>query len=106
MKTDYNKGNFKSIAAHYSIKGKVIGRGTEVSGPVALEKYWEGFSHMAGNWKLTSNNTEIINGQVWQNGTSVITDKNGVATKVRFTLIWAKEEGAWKILMDAYWPGR
>jgi len=42
METDYNKGNFKSIAAHYSIKGKVIGQGTEVSGPVALKNIGKG----------------------------------------------------------------
>lgn len=104
METDFNNGNFKNIATHYSVNGKVIGPGTAVSGTVALEKYWEGFSQVGGKWKLTTSNAEIINGQAWQKGISLITDKNGLEHKVSFTLLWGKEQGLWKILMDAYWP--
>jgi ketosteroid isomerase-like protein len=103
MEDGYNKGKFKKIASFYAANAKVVGKNTEISGIHNMQAYWESFKDLGGTWKLTNEKTERIGDQIWQKGISVITDKNGREHKVRFTLIFIRESGVWKILQDAYW---
>lgn len=103
MEAAYNNGEFKKIAGFYSKNGKIVKKVVEASGREQLQDYWTGFASLGGAWKLESEKTERIGEQIWQKGTSVITDKNSKEHKVNFTLILIKEDGYWKILQDAYW---
>ena len=103
MEDSYNKADFKTIASFYADNAKVVGRTTEISGKKEMIAYWEDFKRLGGTWKLSNDKTERNGNQIWQKGTSVITDKDGKQHKVSFTLIFIQEAGAWKILQDAYW---
>ena len=103
METGYNTGDFQTIAAFYADKGKVIGKGVEISGREAMLTYWKDICTLGGTWKLSNEKTEKIGDAIWQRGVSVITAKDGSQHKVSFTLVLIREGGEWKILQDAYW---
>lgn len=103
MEAAYNSGAFIQIADYYSNHAKIVNKVVEASGRNEIQKYWEGFSRMAGTWKLTNEKTERAGEVIWQKGNSVITDKSGKQHKVNFTLIITQEDGEWKILQDSYW---
>lgn len=103
MELAYNNGNFETIANYYTSNAKVVGKNVEVSGQKELITYWKSFASMAGKWKLETEKAEFVNNQIWQKGTSIITDKNNKQHKVVFTLIIVQENNEWKILQDAYW---
>ncbi len=103
MELAYNNGNFETIATYYTSNAKVVGKNVVVSGQKELITYWKSFASMAGTWKLSTEKAEIVNNQIWQKGTSIITDKNKKQHKVAFTLIIVQENNEWKILQDAYW---
>lgn len=103
MEAAYNQGAYKTVADFYSFNGKIINKKTEADGRQQLQNYWTGFSSLGGTWKLVNEKTEKTGDLIWQKGVSVITDKNGKEHKVNFTLLFIWENGAWKILQDAYW---
>ena len=103
MEAAYNTGDFGKIASFYADKGKVIGKGVEVSGREALLTYWKNICALGGTWKLSNDRTEKIGAAIWQKGVSVISAKDGKKHSVSFTLVLIQEDGAWKILQDAYW---
>lgn len=103
MEDGYNSADYKKIAAYYAAHGKVIGRTTEISGKRNILAYWEDYRSMGGTWKLSNLKSERIGDLIWQKGVSLITDKEGKAHTVNFTLVFIRENGHWKILQDAYW---
>lgn len=103
MEDAYNSGNFEKIAACYAGNGKMVSKQEEVSGNADIINYWKGFASLGGTWKLTNLKAEQTGNQIWQKGTSVITDKNNRQHKVDFTLILIRENNEWKILQDAWW---
>jgi ketosteroid isomerase-like protein len=103
MEDGYNKSNYKKIASYYAASAKVIGKNIEISGKENMLNYWKDLVALGGTWKLTNEKTEVTDEQIWQKGTSVITDKQGRQHKVNFILIFIQENGEWKILQDAYW---
>lgn len=103
MEDGYNKGDYRKIADHYSVYGKVVGKNVEVSGRDKMLNYWKSIVSMGGTWKLSNEKAEMIGNMVWQRGTSVITTKDGKQHKVDFTLIFIREDGLWKIIQDTYW---
>ena len=103
MEDAFSKGRYRILASYYAQKGKVVGKGVTISGKENMIAYWKELVALGGTWKLTNENTEKIGDQIWQKGTSVITDKEGRQHKVNFTLIFIREDGLWKILQDAYW---
>ena len=103
METGYNAGDFQKIASFYAGKGKVIGKGVEISGREALIIYWKDICALGGTWTLSNEKTEKIGGAIWQKGVSVISARDGKKHSVSFTLVLVQEGGAWKILQDAYW---
>lgn len=103
MEEGYNKADYKKVSSFYAANGKIVGRTTTVSGMKEIVSYWESFRRMGGTWKLSNEKSERTGDQIWQKGTSVITDKEGKEHQVNFTLILVQENGSWKILQDAYW---
>ncbi len=103
MEDSYNKADYKEIASYYTKNAKVVGRTREINGRKEMIAYWESFKRLGGTWKLSNLRSERLGDQIWQKGTSVITDKEGRDHKVNFTLIFVLEDGIWKILQDAYW---
>jgi len=103
MEAGYNTGNFQQVASFYADKGKVVGKGVEISGREALIRYWKDICALGGTWTLSNEKTEKIGGAIWQKGVSVISAADGKKHSVSFTLVLIQERGAWKILQDAYW---
>ena len=103
MENNYNKGRYRLLASYYATNGKIIGKNVEINGKESLVAYWKSLVALGGNWKLSNEKTEMIGQQIWQKGTSVITDKEGKVHKVNFTLLFIREDGLWKILQDTFW---
>ncbi len=103
MEDAYNKGRYRILATYYAQQGKVVGKNATINGKENIIAYWKDLVSLGGTWKLTNESTEKIGEQLWQKGTSLITDKEGKQHQVSFTLIFVREDGLWKILQDAYW---
>lgn len=106
METAFNEKNYEGVAAFYADDAVLVSRSYEVKGRDALDAYWTGMEGRGISWKLE--NLEIIpdTKTAVQRGISHLryVNKEGeeVLSQVKFTLLWIKEEGQWKIRIDHY----
>lgn len=107
MEHAYNTGNVTTIADYYTNKAAIVGPRTEVLGNEAIVAYWKGLEGRHVKWTLENIEIQPYNEVVIQRGISHLQfyqDDKMVQSDVRFTLVWIKEDDAWKINIDHYSP--
>lgn len=107
MEQAYNSGQLEKIADYYTKDAAVVGPSTEVIGHSAVVAYWKGLEGKHVDWKLENIEIMPYREVAIQRGISHLRHyHNGkvVQSDVRFTLVWIREDGQWKISVDHYSP--
>ncbi|MCT8339127.1 nuclear transport factor 2 family protein [Flavobacteriaceae bacterium TK19130] len=107
METAYNAGNLTKIADYYTKDGLIIGPQSQVEGHEAIVNYWTGQEGRHVDWELETIELLEYGEAVVQRGISHLRyyyNEEIVQSDVRFTLLWVKEDGQWKIKIDHYTP--
>lgn len=106
MEAAFNAKDYQAVAAFYADGAILVTDSYETRGRKAIDKYWMGMDGRGISWELE--NIEVIpdvNSAV-QRGISHLQylDKEGqeVLSEVKFTLLWIKKNGEWKIRIDHY----
>ena len=106
MEAAFNSKNYQAVADFYADEAVLVSRSYEVKGRENLDAYWLGMEGRGISWELE--NIEIIPDRetAVQRGISHLRyiDKEGkeVLSEVKFTLLWIKKDGEWKIRIDHY----
>ncbi|WP_375581047.1 nuclear transport factor 2 family protein [Marivirga tractuosa] len=107
MAEEFNQGNLNEVADFYTSDAAVIGPKTSVKGE-EIKSYWPKFGGV-DNWKLESLSVEVLSADVVnQIGISRMYYKNAegknMTSASKFTLIWVKVNGEWRIKQDFFFP--
>jgi len=103
MNADYDK-----IAAAYTSDGKIFpGNQDILSGTERIKKYWiqpEGVS--TSYHKITPEEIKVIKGHAYDygyyEGKTKRKDGSEVSWKGKYVIVWKKEKGQWKMLLDIW----
>lgn len=107
MAEEFNQGNLSEVAEFYTSDAAMIGPKTLVKGD-EIKSYWPKFRGV-DKWELESLSVDVLSTSVVnQIGISKMYYKNAVGENMtsasKFTLIWIKENGEWKIKQDFFFP--
>lgn len=107
MAENFNKGHLKEVADFYTSDAAMIGPKTLVK-EEEIKSYWPKFKGV-DKWELESLSVDVLSANVVnQIGISRMYYKNAVGENVssasKFTLIWIKEGGDWRIKQDFFFP--
>lgn len=104
----YMNEDYKSLANAYASDAKILPPGADIiEGRAAIKKRWvlpEGVS--VPHHKITPTEIKIIGDYAYDmgyyEGITRRADQSEVSWKGKYLIIWEKEEGEWKIYMDAW----
>ncbi|MDX1651472.1 MAG: nuclear transport factor 2 family protein [Brumimicrobium sp.] len=105
MENAFHANDFKKVASFYSDDAVMVGNRHQVEGRTAIDNYWLGLKDRGISWKLENVHLEVHDNVAIQRGISrmaFIHDGSEHLSEVRFTLVWKKIEGNWKIVVDHY----
>jgi uncharacterized protein (TIGR02246 family) len=105
MENTYNEGNVEALASFYAQEGIIVGNNVERMGREAIREYWKNLEGRHIDWELENIEVLVYADVVVQRGISRLQyyhEGTAVQSDVRFTLVWIKEDGDWKIKIDHY----
>lgn len=107
MAETFNQGNLYEVGDFYTSDAAMIGPKTMVKG-LEIKSYWPKFRGV-DKWELESLSVDILSADVVnQIGISKMYYQNAEGKNVtsvsKFSLIWIKENGEWRIKQDFFFP--
>lgn len=107
MAENFNQGNLNEVADFYTSDAAMIGPKTLIKGG-EIKTYWPKFKNV-DHWELESLSVDVLAPSVVnQIGISRMYYKNvmgeSMTSASKFTLIWIKENGDWRIKQDFFFP--
>ena len=105
MENAYHANDFKKVASFYADDAVMVGNRHQVEGRASIDNYWLGLKDRGISWKLENVHLEVQNTVAIQRGISrmkFLHDGSEHLSEVRFTLVWKKINGEWRIELDHY----
>jgi len=105
MTQAYRDNDLKGVANIYSDNAVLIGENQRIEGRSAIDRYWMALEGRGISWDLENKRLEVDENMAFQEGVSRMRykyDGEERLSEVRFTLVWQKIAGEWKIAVDHY----
>ncbi|PHR42626.1 MAG: hypothetical protein COA32_17315 [Fluviicola sp.] len=105
MENAYHANDFKKVASFYADNAVMVGNKHQVESRASIDDYWLGLKDRGISWKLENVHLETHDTIAIQRGISrmkFLHDGSEHLSEVRFTLVWKKINGEWRIELDHY----
>ncbi|MFN2430895.1 MAG: DUF4440 domain-containing protein [Cryomorphaceae bacterium] len=105
MEDAFHANDFLKVASFYADEAVMVGNGHEVIGRHSIDTYWGGLKDRGISWVLENVDLEVHGDVAFQRGISRMKffhNDNEHLSEVRFTLVWKKINGDWRIAIDQY----